>query len=107
MSGGGGGVGVVSSTGPMVIVMVELDMPDSDLRRAVYLLPVMISVGAAGLVLARIGRMRAGMVAYRRLGYFKCADGTTLMEMLVAGPRYWSLDNLEVLHDTLCPFVLL
>jgi hypothetical protein len=91
----------------MVIVKMELDRPVSDLCRAVYLLPVMMSVGAAGLVLARIGRMRAGMVAYRRLGYFRCADGTRLMEMLVPGSRYGSLDNLEVLHDTLCPFVLL
>jgi hypothetical protein len=89
-------------------ILVELDRPVSDLRRAVYVLPVLESLGAAaGLVLASTGRMRAEMVAYRRLGCFTCAEGTKLMETLVAGSWYGSVDNLEEVHETLRPFILL
>lgn len=102
ISSGGGGV---SSAGPMAVVKIELDRPVSDLRRAVYLLPVLVSLGSVtGLVLASTDRKRAGMVAYRRLGYFQCADGTELMEMLVPESRY---DNLEVVSDKLSAFILL
>lgn len=108
LSTSGGNGGVVSSTGPMVIVKIELDRPVSNLRQAVYLLPVLMNFGVAtGLVLVSTGRiMGAGLVAYRRLGYFKCADGMKLMEMLGARLKNGSVDDLEFL-DTFCPFILL
>ncbi len=68
-------------------------------------MPVLESLGSVrGLVLADTDRKLAGMVAYRRLGYFWCANGKELTEMHMPELRY---DNLEVVYDKLSAFILL
>lgn len=104
------GDGDVSSAGTVDAVEIELDRPVSHLYSAFYLLPVLLKFGTVrGLVLAMTDRMGERMVAYRRLGYFS-AHGTKLIDMLVprsrGGPAA-PVDNLEAVHDTLPPFILL
>ncbi len=98
--------GGVLSTEPVAVTM-ELDKPVSEPPVPVCLLPVLSSFGfVTGLILGSVGT-RQGMVAYRRLGYFRSGSGTRLVDMLAPESMGQSLDNLEAVYDTLRPFILL